>query len=495
MTTTTTTTYQMLVDGESVAARSGAVFERVSPAHDVVVGTYPRGDAADMDRAVAAARAAFDSGPWPRSSGAARARVLRRVADLIERDLEELARTETLESGKPISQARGEVASTAELWFYAATLAQHAYGDSHNAIGEQYLGVVLREPIGVVGMITPWNFPLLIVSQKLPFALAVGCTAVVKPAELTSGTTIRLAELCREAGMPPGVVNVITGSGREVGARLAEHPGIDMITFTGSTAVGKTIMASAASTLKKVELELGGKNPQVVMADANLDRAVDAVVFGVYFNQGECCNSASRLLVHDTIADEFVDRVVERAKAVRVGDPLDEATLIGAIASAEQFDQIQSLVHDGTASGASLLLGGHRLDSDTGRFFQPTVFDHVTPDMSIAREEIFGPVLSTLRFSTIEHALEIANATVYGLSADIWTQDLDSAMTFARRAKAGTVWVNCWMDGFPELSFGGYKESGVGRELGRAAVDEFTELKTLTIHTGPRTSWIDGTLL
>lgn len=491
----TTTAYQMLVDGESVASQSGDVFERVSPAHDVVVGTYPRADVADTDGAVAAARAAFDSGPWPRLSGAARARVMRRVADFIERDLEALARIETLESGKPIAQARGEVASTAELWYYAATLAQHAYGDSHNAIGEQYLGVILREPIGVVGMITPWNFPLLIVSQKLPFALAVGCTAVVKPAELTSGTTIRLAELCREADMPPGVVNVVTGSGRVVGSRLAQHPGVDMITFTGSTAVGKSIMASAASTVKKVELELGGKNPQVVMADANLDRAVDAVVFGVYFNQGECCNSASRLLVDENIADEFVGRVVERSKAVLVGDPLDDATLVGAIASSEQFDQIQSLVRDGTVSGASLLLGGARLDSDTGRFYQPTVFDHVTPGMSIAREEIFGPVLSTLRFANLEHALEIANATVYGLSAGIWTQDIDRAMTFARRAKAGTVWVNCWMDGFPEMSFGGYKESGVGRELGRAAIEEFTELKTIAIHSGPRRSWIDGSTL
>ncbi len=268
-----------------------------------------------------------------------------------------------------------------------------------------------------------------------------------------------------------------------------------MITFTGSTEVGKRIMASAASTVKKVELELGGKNPQIVMADANLDRAVDAVVFGVYFNQGECCNSASRLLVQEGIADEFVDRVVERARAVRVGDPLDDDTLVGAIASAEQFEQIHSLVAGGAAGGAALLLGGDRLDSETGRFFQPTVFDHVTTEMPIAREEIFGPVLSTLRFSDIEHAVQIANATVYGLSAGIWTQDIDHAMTFARRVKAGTVWVNCWMDGFPELSFGGYKESGLGRELGRAAIDEFTELKTITIHSGGRTSWIDGSAL
>lgn len=490
----TAQTFHMLIDGASVDALSGETFDRVSPAHDQVVSRFPRGGAADTDRAVAAARRAVDEGPWPRATGSQRARVLRRVAELIERELEDLARLEALESGKPISQARGEVAASAELWFYAATLAQHAYGDAHNALGEQYLGIVVREPVGVVGMITPWNFPLLIVSQKLPFALAVGCTAVVKPAELTSGTTVRLAELCREAGLPDGVVNVVTGAGRDVGGRLAEHPDVDMITFTGSTAVGKQIMATAASTLKKVELELGGKNPQVVMPDADLDRAVDAVVFGVYFNQGECCNSGSRLLVQRDIADDFVARVVERAAQVRVGDPLEESTLVGAIASPAQLRTIETLVDAGREQGAELLLGGDRLGAPTGRFYQPTVFDHVTPEMDIAQEEIFGPVLSTLRFTDLDDALRIANATVYGLSAGIWTRDVDTALAFARGAKAGTVWVNCWMDGFPELSFGGYKQSGIGRELGRAAIDEFTELKTITMRTGPRASWLDGSV-
>ncbi|MGN6332953.1 MAG: aldehyde dehydrogenase family protein [Motilibacteraceae bacterium] len=491
----TAQTFRMLIDGASVDALSGETFERVSPAHDQVVSRFPRGSAGDTDRAVAAARRAVDQGPWPRMSGSQRARVLRRVGELVERDLEDLARLEALESGKPISQARGEVAASAELWFYAATLAQHAYGDAHNALGEQYLGLVVREPVGVVGMITPWNFPLLIVSQKLPFALAVGCAAVVKPAELTSGTTVRLAELCREAGLPDGVVNVVTGAGRDVGGRLAEHPGVDMITFTGSTAVGKQIMTAASSTLKRVELELGGKNPQVVMDDADLDRAVDAVVFGVYFNQGECCNSASRLLVQHDIADEFVGRVVARAEQVRVGDPLEESTLVGAIASPAQLGTIEALVGAGREQGAELLLGGERLASPTGRFYQPTVFDHVSPEMDIAREEIFGPVLSTLRFADLEDALRIADATVYGLSAGIWTQDVDTALAFSRRVKAGTVWVNCWMDGFPELSFGGYKQSGIGRELGRAAVEQFTELKTITMRTGPRTSWLDGSAL
>lgn len=483
--------YRMVLDGVLADAASGATFERLSPGHDVSVGSYPDGDVVDVDRAVAAARRAFDSGPWPRMSGAQRARAMRHVAELIEANAEMLARVEALEGGKPIAQARGEVATTAEIWWYAATLAQHSYGDALNTLGEQYLGMMVREPIGVVGVITPWNFPLLIVSQKLPFALAVGCTAVVKPSQLTPGTTLILGRLCLEAGIPAGVVNVVTGTGG-AGRRLAEHPDVDMVTFTGSTAVGRHIIAASASTVKKVELELGGKNPQVVLPDAPIDRAVDAVVFGVYFNQGECCNSGSRLLVHQDVADEFVARVVERATKVKVGDPLEDDTLVGAIASEEQLATIEQLVGEGSSDGASLLLGGDRMTSEVGRFFQPTVFDHVDPAMSIAREEIFGPVLSVLRFSGLDEAVKIANSTIYGLSAGIWTQDIDSAITFARRAHAGTVWVNCWMDGFPEMSFGGYKQSGLGRELGRSAIDAFTELKTIAIHTGTAKSWIDG---
>ena len=483
------TAYKMVIGGESTDAIAGDRFERASPAHDVVVGTYPAGEKEDVDSAIAAARSSFERGSWPRSSGAERARVLRRIAELIDERSEDLARVEALESGKPIGQARGEVRTTAELWLYAATVSQHAYGDAHNALGDQYLGLVFREPVGVVGAITPWNFPLLIASQKVPFALAVGCTAIVKPSSLTPGTTVILGELAREAGLPDGVLNVVTGGG-SAGARLAEHPDVDMVTFTGSTAVGSKVMTAAATTLKRVGLELGGKNPQVVMPDADLDAAVDAVVFGVYFNQGECCNSASRVLVHEDIADGLIARVVERARNVPVGDPLDEKTLVGAIASLEQLATIERLVAQGTDEGADLLLGGRRLATDRGRFYAPTVFANVDPSMAIAREEIFGPVLSAIRFRDLDDAVAIANATTYGLSAGIWTKDLDAAMKFARGARAGTVWVNCWMDGFPELSFGGYKQSGIGRELGRHAIEEFTELKTVTIHTGPRTKWV-----
>jgi betaine-aldehyde dehydrogenase len=486
----TARSYSLLIDGEHEKSTAGDVFTRVSPAHDVTVGEYVDAPVEAVDRAIEAARRSFDDGRWSELPGATRAGHLRKVASLIEENAEQLALVETLESGKPITQARGEVASTAQLWYYAATLAQHAYGDAHNALGSEYLGLALREPVGVVGIITPWNFPLLILSQKLPFALAVGCTAVVKPSQVTPGTSLMLGDLVTEAGIPPGVVNVVTGLGR-VGARLSEHPGVDMVSFTGSTAVGKQVMATAAKTLKRVELELGGKNPQIVFPDADLQAAVDAVVFGVLFNQGECCNSGSRLLVHDDIADEFVGRVVEQARQVVVGDPLDDLTKVGAIANDEQLNTIERLVREGVDAGATLLLGGERITTERGRYFAPTIFGDVTPEMSIATNEIFGPVLSALTFSNLDEAVAITNSTSYGLSAGVWTADIDTAVSFARKAKAGTVWVNCFMDGFPELSFGGYGESGIGRELGRHAIDAFTELKTVAIHTGPRRDfWI-----
>ncbi|MFY8026841.1 MAG: aldehyde dehydrogenase family protein [Aquiluna sp.] len=481
--------YQHLIDGKSIESKSGARFERISPAHDTTVGTYSDGAVEDVDLAIQSARRAFDSGAWPKISGAQRARHLRKVAELIERDLEKIALIEVLESGKPISQARDEIKSSAELWYYAATLSQHSYGDAHNAIGEDYLGMVVREPIGVVGVITPWNFPFLIASQKIPFAIALGCTVVVKPSQLTSGTTVVMAELVREAGIPDGVMNVVTGKG-SVGARLAEHPDVDMITFTGSTQIGKKVMAAAAGTVKKVELELGGKNPQIVMADADLDSAVDAVVFGVYFNQGECCNSGSRIIVQDTIADDFLARVVSRSKQVKVGDPLDPDVLVGAIASDDQMQTIERYVQEGLQSGAKLELGGNKLQTNAGRYFAPTVFAGVSENMSIAKEEIFGPVLSVLKFADLDDAVRIANSTLFGLSSGIWTSNVTTAMKFAKAVRSGTVWVNCWMDGFPEMPFGGFGESGIGRELGRQAIQEFTETKTIAIHTGTRRMWV-----
>ncbi|MEX0599188.1 MAG: aldehyde dehydrogenase family protein, partial [Rhodothermales bacterium] len=414
---------------------------------------------------------------------------LRAVSEAIRSQIDDLAYLETLESGKPIAQARGEMESTADLWDYAATLARHVYGDTYNTLGSDKLGFVFREPIGVVGIITPWNFPLLIVSQKLPFALAAGCTAVVKPSELTPGTTLRLGSILQDTGVPEGVVNIVTGFGDPAGARLAENPDVDMLSFTGSTAVGRKIVDASQHNLKKVSLELGGKNPQIVFADADLEAALDAVVFGVSFNMGECCNSGSRLLVQREIADEFQQMVIERARTVPVGDPLDESTKVGAIVNQTQYDKIMHYVEVGREEGAALRLGGRPLPSDRGRYIEPTVFVDVEPSMQIAREEIFGPVLSSIRFDTAEEAVRITNQTMYGLSAGVWTRDVDTAFQVSSGIRAGTVWINCFMDGYPELPFGGYKESGLGRELGRFSIDEFTELKTVQLHLGARTNW------
>jgi betaine-aldehyde dehydrogenase len=483
---------RQLIDGIDVEAVSGERFERNSPAHGIVVSTFPDGDAADVDLAVTAARRALESG-WRTLAGIQRAKLIHRVGELILRDAEHLALVETLESGKPISQARGEVAATAELWEYAATLARHNTGEAHNNLGPDVLAVTVYEPVGVVGMITPWNFPLLIISQKLPFALAAGNTAVVKPSESTSSTTVLLGQLIREAGFPNGVVNVVTGASR-VGAAIVAHPGVDMLSFTGSTRVGRGLAEKAGVDLKRVELELGGKNPQIISAKADFDAAVDAAIFGGYFNVGQCCNSGSRLIVHHSIAEEFANAVVDRTRLVPFGDPLLSSTQVGSIVNERQLNSIENYVDQGVESGAKLLVGGKRSGGPTDLYFEPTVFTDVRPEMTIAREEIFGPVLSIIPFSSIEDAIDIANATEYGLSAGIWSEDINEAFTVARDVRAGTVWINRWMDGYPELPFGGYGSSGIGRELGRQALSEFSELKTIQIQVGRRsTRWVNPT--
>lgn len=479
---------QLLIDGESCEAASGERMARISPAHGVQVASYPAAAATDVDLAVAAARRAFDDGPWPHLPSQQRAALLMAVAARIEAELETLARIESLESGKPLTQARDEVAGCAGIWRYAAALAVTLHGDSYNTLGSNMLGVVLRQPVGVVAMITPWNFPLWILSQKLPFALAAGCCAVVKPSELTCGTTVMLGRILTDAGLPPGVVNIVTGYGPAVGQPLVEHAGVDMLSFTGSTRVGREIGAAAGRNLKKVSLELGGKNPQIVFPDCDWDAAVDAAVFGVYFNAGECCNSGSRLLVHADIAEAFTAAVIAKARQVPVGDPLHPQVKVGAIVSEAQLAGI--LVHIETAKreGAEVCLGGERY-AGQGLFLQPTILRNVTPDMRIAREEVFGPVLAVLTFRDADEAIRIANDTCYGLSAAVWSRDIDICLTAARRIHAGTVWVNTFMDGFPELPFGGFGDSGVGRELGRNAVEDYTESKTVQLHMGPRQNW------
>ncbi|WP_254446732.1 aldehyde dehydrogenase family protein [Ruegeria sp. HKCCD8929] len=468
-------------------------FERVSPSHAVVVSRSAKGGVAEAEAAIEAARRAFDSGVWSRASGKDRATILLKVAELIEADVDRIALQETLESGKPITQARGEVSGAADLWRYAASLARSTHGDSHNTLGDDMLGVVLKEPIGVVSIITPWNFPFWILSQKLPFALAAGCTVVVKPSEVTPSSTVMMGELLEQAGLPAGVCNIVLGFGDPVGSLMSTHDAVDMVTFTGSTAVGKAITKASAGTLKKVALELGGKNAQVIFPDANLDDAADAVVFGAYFNVGQCCNSSSRLIVHADIAQDFVARVVALSRDVVFGDPLNPDTQVGAIVTPEHNSKIDGHVRDAVAAGAKIELGGGYLDvPGLGRqFYQPTVVSGVTPDMEIAGHEVFGPVLSVLEFNTLDEAVTLTNGTSYGLSAGVWSENVHTCLAFARRAEAGTVWTNTWMDGFPELAFGGVKQSGQGREIGRYGFDEFLEVKSVVMRVGrTRPSWV-----
>lgn len=479
---------QLLIDGQWVEAADASQLERKSPAHDQVVAVYAQAGVADAERAIAAARRAFDQGAWPRMKGADRAQVLRKVAELILARKHALAEMETLENGKPLAQSLAEIEGSADLWQYAATLARNLHGDSYNTLGENTLGVVLRDPIGVVSVITPWNFPFLIVSQKLPFALAAGCTAVVKPAEVTSGTTVMLGQILIDAGMPAGAVNILVGRGSVVGDVMVTHPNVDMLSFTGSTAVGKAAVAKSAATLKKVSMELGGKNPQIVFADCEWDAAVDAAVYGIYFNAGQCCNSGSRILVQDTIAEKFVAEVIERSKHVKVGDPLVAGVQVGAITTEKQMETILSHIAAAKSDGAHIALGGSRIEG-TGMYVEPTVVTGVKPAMAIAREEVFGPVLAVLTFKDLDEAIALANGTLYGLSAAVWSQDFSTCLTAARRIKAGTIWVNTFLEGHAELPFGGYRESGIGRELGRFATEDYTETKTLHMHLGPRTDW------
>lgn len=479
---------KLLIDGQWLDAADGSQLERKSPAHDQLVAVYAQAGVADAERAIAAARKAFDHGEWPRMKGADRAKVLRRVADLILQRKQALAEMETLENGKPLAQSLAEIEGAADLWQYAATLARNLHGDSYNTLGENTLGVVLRDPIGVVSVITPWNFPFLIVSQKLPFALAAGCTAVVKPSEVTSGTTVMLGQILIDAGVPAGAVNILVGHGSVVGEVMVTHPDVDMLSFTGSTAVGKAAVAKSAATLKKVSMELGGKNPQIVFADCDWDAAVDAAVYGIYFNAGQCCNSGSRILVQESIAEKFAAEVVERSKRVKVGDPLTEGVQVGAITTDKQLDTILSHISAARAAGATVALGGAQI-AGTGKYIEPTVVTGVTPEMAIAREEVFGPVLAVLTFKDLDEAVALANGTLYGLSAAVWSQDFSTCLTAARRIKAGTIWINTFLEGHAELPFGGCRESGIGRELGRFATEDYTETKTLQMHLGARTDW------
>jgi betaine-aldehyde dehydrogenase len=482
--------FQMFIGGRFTPGSSGQTMTRNSPGHGVPVATWPSGGAADAEAAIDAARAAFDRGPWPRLSAGERARVLFKVADLIERDAEELGLIECLETGKPIVQAIGEIRGAADIWRFAAGAARTMTGESFNNLGERLLAVVLRQPIGVVGVITPWNFPFFILAERLPFILAAGCTAVIKPAEATSGTTLKLGALLQEAGLPDGVVNLVSGRGSLIGQAILDSEHIDMVSVTGSIATGRRAIEASARNFKKLGLELGGKNPHIVFADANLDDAADGVAFGMAFNAGQCCVGGSRLVVAREIAEAFPGKLAAKLQRIRVGDPLDEATQVGALFDEAHMHKVLGYVEGGVGMGATLVCGGQRTGSAQGFFVQPTLLTNVSRGMPLLRDEIFGPVLAVVPFDGYDEAIAIANDTEFGLSASIWTQDLTHALRALRDVQAGRVWVNTTLDNGPETPLGGMKQSGLGREAGLAGIEEYTELKTAHINLQPRLHWI-----
>ena len=464
---------------------SSTTFERRSPVDGAVIARYVDGTAEDVDRAVALAREAFDHGPWPRMSGAERAHLLNRWAQLIREQQEALALLDLAETGKTIRFARGDAAGMFELTAYAASLTYELRGDSYSNLGQRHTAVVHREAMGVVGLIVPWNFPGLIFCQKVPFALAAGNTVVVKPSEFTSGSALELARLAELAGVPKGVISVVTGQGPAVGQAIVGHADVDMVSFTGSTGVGRKVLEQSAATIKRTHLELGSKAANLVFDDAQLDDALDGTLFGVFFNQGECCVSGARLLVQDSIADAFLERLVARTRQLRVGDPRDEKTDVGALIHEPHLLSVLRHVEQAQRDGARLLTGGQRMNRE-GCFMELTILDGVSSSMACFQQEIFGPVLTVTRFKDEAEAIALANATSYGLANAVWSQGLERVQRVTRGLKSGTVYVNTQIDGAVQLPFGGYKASGFGREMGRLGLEEFTQTKAVMTHIGRR---------
>jgi 4-guanidinobutyraldehyde dehydrogenase/NAD-dependent aldehyde dehydrogenase len=478
---------QAFVGGEYVDAASGETFECVNPADNSVITSVAATDSEDVDRAVAAARRAFEKGSWSRIAPAARKDVLFRFADLIRTHQDELAALETIDMGKPIADSTTiDIPGAARCIAWYAEAIDKVYDEvaptSHDSIG-----LITREPVGVVACVVPWNFPLLMAAWKIAPALATGNSVILKPSEKSPLTAIRVAELAAEAGIPEGVFNVVPGFGQTAGKALALHDDVDCIAFTGSTAVGKMILGySAQSNMKRVWLECGGKSPNIVFADCpDLDAAAQAAGFGIFFNQGEMCSAASRLLVEDSIRDEFLEKLVAFAATMQPGNPLDPDTRMGAIVDHVQFDTVMGYIEKGQQEGATLKVGGNRaLEETQGWYVAPTIFDDVRNDMTIAQQEIFGPVLSTIAFDSAEEALAYGNDVRYGLAAAVWTRDINKAHRVAKSLRAGTVWINCYDAGDLTVPFGGFKESGNGRDKSLHALDKYVELKTTWIDLG-----------
>ena len=476
---------RLLINGEWIDG--SRKFDTINPATGDVLTQAVEASAEDVDRAIAAARRAFEDrkGAWRKMSASERGRLIWKLADLVEQNIDEFAELETLDNGKPIFESRYvDMPMTIDVLRYYAGWATKIHGETVNTF-ENSFTYTLRESVGVVGMIIPWNFPLLLASWKLGPALACGNTVVIKPAEQTPLTTLRFGELAMEAGMPAGVLNIVTG-GPEVGKAIVRHAGIDKVAFTGSTAVGKEIMRGAADTLKRVTLELGGKSPNIVFADSDLDGAVKGALNGIFYGKGECCNAGSRLFVEGKVRDEFLDKLVARAKKLQPADPLDPKCRLGAIVSQEQMHSVLSYIEAGKKEGAKIAVGGNRASVDGGKgfFIEPTIFTDVRNDMKIAQEEIFGPVLATLTFNDVDEVVDLANRNPYGLAAAVWTRDISKAHQVARQLRAGLVWINTYGLMDAAVPFGGFKHSGFGRELGMHAIEHYTELKSVWLNMG-----------
>ena len=469
---------KLLINGKWVAPKSGKTFETINPANEEVLALVAEGDKADVDEAVKAARKAFEEGKWPNIGPHQRAQLMFKIAELIDKHADELAELETLDNGKPLTFSRGfDIPAAAETFRYYGGWVTKIYGET-NPSDPAFFNYTLREPVGVCGQVIPWNFPLLMAAWKLGPALACGNTVILKPAEQTPLTAIRLGELIMEAGLPEGVVNIITGFGPGAGSSIAEHPDIDKVAFTGSTEVGKLILQASAGNLKKVSLELGGKAPNIIFPDADLDQAVPTSMMGVYFNSGQVCCAGTRIFVQRDCYDEVVGKLANFSNKVSMGDPFDQKSTLGPLVSREQFDRVKGYLEVGKREGAKVAAGGEA-GTGKGYFVKPTLFTDVKNEMRIAREEIFGPVGAAIAFTDENDAVLQGNHTDYGLSAAVWTRDISRAHKVARSLKAGTVWINCFNQLDPISPFGGYKQSGFGRELGKYAIDLYTQIKSV----------------